>query len=201
MEPTHEGIFLGDGTRTDFIEFPLTVEALKEKLTIEIIAHHLSNTCRFNGATPYLYTVAQHSWNVYRAGFTDLSAITMTKANLRWLLLHDAVETFTGDIIRPIKNRLNDCVEYALKKANVLEKRRRVFMNAFEYATIEKLCMHVLVKKFKAKPFKRWKEYDNAVNFKEVDVFFRHEEPDGGYRCWHPEVAKAQFLETWERLK
>lgn len=199
MEPTHEGIFLGDGTRTDFIEFPLTVEALKEKLTIEIIAHHLSNTCRFNGATPYLYTVAQHSWNVYQEALNEGSYNAYNKANLRWLLLHDAVETLTGDIIRPLKNRMNACADYVLRTAK--KDRLAAFKAAFEYEAIEHIVTATLIQKFQAEPFPEWKTYDNAVNFKEVGFFFRQKEPEGGYRYWHPEVAKAQFLETWARLQ
>lgn len=199
MEPTHEGIFLGDGTRTDFIEFPLTVEALKEKLTIEIIAHHLSNTCRFNGATPYFYTVAQHSWNVYQEALNGGSYNAYNKANLRWLLLHDAVETLTGDIIRPLKNRINACADYVLRTAK--KDRLAVFKAAFEYKAIEHIVTATLIQKFQAEPFPEWKTYDNAVNFKEVGFFFRQKEPEGGYRYWHPEVAKAQFLETWAQLQ
>lgn len=199
MEPTHEGIFLGDGTRTDFIEFPLTVEALKEKLTIEIIAHHLSNTCRFNGATPYFYTVAQHSWNVYQEALNGGSYNAYNKANLRWLLLHDAVETLTGDIIRPLKNRISACADYVLRTAK--KDRLAAFKAAFEYEAIEHIVTATLIQKFQVEPFPEWKTYDNAVNFKEVGFFFRQKEPEGGYRYWHPEVAKAQFLETWAQLQ
>lgn len=199
MEPTHEGIFLGDGTRTDFIEFPLTGEALKEKLTIEIIAHHLSNTCRFNGATPYLYTVAQHSWNVYQEALNGGSYNAYNKANLRWLLLHDAVETLTGDIIRPLKNRINACADYVLRTTK--KDKFAVFKAAFEYEAIEHIVTATLIQKFQAEPFPEWKTYDNAVNFKEVGFFFRQKEPEGGYWYWHPEVAKAQFLETWAQLQ
>jgi hypothetical protein len=50
------------------IKFPI-LEPQKECLSIVDIAHHLSNICRFTGATKFHYSVAQHCFvgSYYRA--------------------------------------------------------------------------------------------------------------------------------------
>lgn len=65
-----------------------------EDVDINDIASALSLMCRYNGHLPYLYSVGQHSLNVfYHSG-------------LRWGLLHDATEAYLPDVPRPIKSGL-----------------------------------------------------------------------------------------------
>ena len=59
-----------------------------EDVQLEDIAHHLGNTCRFGGATPKFYSVAQHA---------VLVALMVLEASRRpdWALLalhHDSAE-------------------------------------------------------------------------------------------------------------
>lgn len=68
---------------------------------IEVIAHHLANRCRYNGATQHptdpariFYSVAEHSVYCSYIG-------TPEEALER--LLHDASEAYNGDLIRPLK--------------------------------------------------------------------------------------------------
>lgn len=70
-----------------------------EDVQLEDIAHHLGNTCRFGGATPKFYSVAQHA---------VLVALMVLEASRRpdWALLalhHDSAEAYIGDWPRPIK--------------------------------------------------------------------------------------------------
>jgi len=65
-----------------------------DEIYIKDIAHHLSLICRFGGATPWFYSVAEHSLWV-----SKLSA----PPDRLWGLLHDAAEAYLGDIIRPVK--------------------------------------------------------------------------------------------------
>ena len=60
------------------------------------IVHHLSNLCRFTGAVREPYTVAQHSMLV--------AGICPEPLKLAGLL-HDAAETYLGDICHPTKMR------------------------------------------------------------------------------------------------
>jgi uncharacterized protein len=63
-------------------------------MTIEVIAHGLSNLCRFCGQINTFYSVAQHS--------------VLVASNVPWKdafvgLMHDATEAFCADLPKPIK--------------------------------------------------------------------------------------------------
>ncbi len=58
------------------------------------IAHHLSQICRFTGATRVHYSVAQHSVHA-----CDLAPPEFKLA----ALLHDAAEAYVGDVSSPVK--------------------------------------------------------------------------------------------------
>ena len=69
------------------------------------IASSLSKLCRFNGHTREFYSVAQHSVLVaLRAG--ELAEGIEEHETMRWGLLHDAHEAYTGDFTRPLKKLL-----------------------------------------------------------------------------------------------
>ena len=68
-----------------------------QDFAIEDIAHHLSMLCRFNGASKYFYSVAEHSYLVSHHIKDDLKAAA---------LLHDAAEAYVGDLISPLKSLL-----------------------------------------------------------------------------------------------
>lgn len=70
-----------------------------EDVCIEDIAHHLSLICRFGGATPTLYSVAQHS--VIVSAILDTPEAPVDR--VLWGLLHDAAEAYVGDMVWPMK--------------------------------------------------------------------------------------------------
>lgn len=72
------------------------------------ILHCLPEQARFNGYTRKHYSVAQHSVLVARLAAVDhgdSSPIT------RAALIHDAVETYTGDVVLPLKRRMPEFLE------------------------------------------------------------------------------------------
>ena len=71
-----------------------------EDICIKDIAHHLARICRWNGGVNGFYSVAEHSIAVAKS--------VAPKFQL-WGLLHDAAETYIGDITRPVKRRLWVC--------------------------------------------------------------------------------------------
>lgn len=74
-----------------------------EDIHIEDIAHALSLQTRWMGQCKRFYSIADHS-------LMCMHAVIMLYSGkvdfLKWALLHDAVEAYTGDIIRPIKRSL-----------------------------------------------------------------------------------------------
>jgi 5'-deoxynucleotidase YfbR-like HD superfamily hydrolase len=82
-----EFIYLSDGKKFYFERPDATV------ISIEVIAHALSQLCRWTGHTKSFYSIAEHSWRV---------SVECKKYPLR-ALLHDAAEAFTNDINKPLK--------------------------------------------------------------------------------------------------
>lgn len=72
-----------------------------DEIKINEIAHHLSLINRFNGATEYPYSVAQHSYIVSHIVGPQFALLA---------LLHDAAEAFLGDIVHPVKQSISGFV-------------------------------------------------------------------------------------------
>lgn len=77
-----------------------------DQVHIEDIAHHLTNIQRYNGAIGFdkSYSVAQHCINVALYIYGETKDIGWAKA----ALLHDAAETYLGDLISGVKEELCD---------------------------------------------------------------------------------------------
>lgn len=93
-----------------------------DRVSIEDIAHSLSNLCRWTGHTRTFYSVAEHSVRVCRR-LRDIGSIYERQG-----LLHDAHEAIVGDVSSPIKAMIGpvwDPLESRAKAA--VERRFRVF--------------------------------------------------------------------------
>lgn len=70
------------------------------KLLIEDIAHSLSMQCRYNGHTNKFYSVAEHSKLLANYAHYQLC---LDRKTCLTILLHDASETYMGDMVGPLK--------------------------------------------------------------------------------------------------
>lgn len=75
---------------------------LASDVDLDDIATSLAKQCRYNGHIEGFYSVAEHSDIIRRALKRDGHPKIVQKLGS----LHDASETWTGDIIRPFKNAL-----------------------------------------------------------------------------------------------
>lgn len=90
---------------------------------IHVIAHSLSNICRFNGHTKRFYSVAQHA--------VICSHIGELNAYLK--LMHDCAEAYAGDMATPIKIRNPDYVQLEKSIETRLFRAFNLGMNTKEY--------------------------------------------------------------------
>jgi len=84
-----------------------------DTICLEDIAHHLSLQNRFNGATMFPYSVAEHS---IRCSYTLAEDPKLSAA----ALLHDAAEAYWGDIIKPVKYCIPEIEELENKTLEVI---------------------------------------------------------------------------------
>lgn len=71
-----------------------------EDIRVPDLAHHLSQICRYTGACPDHYSVAQHSVHVAQAMRKRYHDPEAAMAGL----LHDAAEAYFNDIASPVKH-------------------------------------------------------------------------------------------------
>ena len=101
----------------------------KNDICIRDIAHHLSYSCRFNGACSKFYSIAQHS---------ILVSILVPNEYALEALLHDAAEAYTSDIVRPLKWRLPEIVVVENLIANKIGKKFGLAHNYKDLITIKR---------------------------------------------------------------
>jgi len=155
-------------------------------VNIEDIAHSLSLQCRFNGHCNRFYSVAEHCVHVSAALWSAWDNTLWAKQGL----IHDAHEAYTGDLIRPIKERMGTetALWYKLEEdaeATVAES----LQVQWPFDAIVKV-------------------YDQRIIMNEKEALFDGDGPwddelpplDVVIRCWSPERAKEMYLEQWRRL-
>lgn len=153
-----------------------------ESITIEDIAHGLSNTCRFGGHAVKFYSVAEHSVlvsQILEAGSHDPDRVLAG-------LLHDAHETYVGDTPSPMKpllggayESLADCADLVI--AEVFGLDVDLFKDPFVKAA------------------------DTLALFHEGNLLMprgpgvpTHPLPVGlGVHCWEPDLARENFLDRY----
>ena len=150
---------------------PLAMRA--RDIHIEDIAHHLANLCRYTGACPRHYSVADHSIRV--SGWLELCNAS-PELQLAGLL-HDAGEYVFNDIASPVKH-----------------DPRMKWYNDLEHETTK-----LIFCKYGVDPdlLPLTKEADNALFREEVQSWW------GSLGCIvprHPETSRLGFLSRFNQL-
>jgi hypothetical protein len=145
-------------------------------ICIEDIAHHLANICRYTGACPSFYSVAQHSLYVSRQ-----CAITVEGALAG--LLHDAAEAYFNDIASPVKH----------------DPRMKW------YRDLEHAATRMIFEVFDLDPelLPLTKPADDAIFRREVASWWAPTTlaPQNIIRPWLPYVAEQSFLYKFNKLR
>lgn len=146
-----------------------------EDVSIEDIAHALSNQCRFSGHTYKFYSVAQHS------RYTS----QICEEDKLWGLLHDATEAYFIDVPSPIKNFIRFFKKYEKRLAKVIAKKFDLpFPIPQEVHRADKSIFNI--------------EWDCLMNqekgFFDVKTDYFKIEPET------PEIAKQKFLDEFYKL-
>ena len=156
-------------------------------VTIEDIAHSLSQICRFNGHTRVPYSVAEHSVRCSQLVDQDFALDA---------LLHDAGEAYFGDVSTPLKRELGAAwadVEERIgsliaDKFGVLWPPPRAVVNA-DLALLEIECRDLL-----GAAIDDWSKMGAMAVFKiDVDELVIIEP-------WTPDFARHRFLERYHTL-
>ena len=164
-------IHTGDGRLMDICDPQL------EDIKLDDIAHALSNICRFGGHYPVFYSVAEHC--VHAATLARYQGIGLRAQ--RALLLHDAHEAYIGDMVKPIKEQLNNLGDIAAKLDKVISQKFNVPLKEFHAAI---------------------KYYDELVLKRELHAAGWGGSEVQGVRisCWHPTKAFGRFMELADEL-
>ena len=136
---------------------------------VEDIAHGLAYNCRWNGHTSRYWSVAQHCCMMYDAAPAG--------QGLKYLF-HDAEEAYWGDVIKPIKNILQQkCPEIV----ELMEQLRLIIYEKFQVDPVDKGVKDLDLEML------RW-EFENVV--KGVDPVF-----------FSPEQAKKAWLHRYKTIR
>jgi hypothetical protein len=147
-----------------------------EDICIKDIAHHLARICRWNGGVNGFYSVAEHSIAVAKS--------VAPKFQL-WGLLHDAAETYIGDITRPVKSRLWVC------------EFNPYIAGSERLRDLENQILEVVAKRFNLIPEmpEQVKRADDEQLARE-DAQIRKGKLEGNY----PNIAEVRFLAVFNKL-
>jgi len=157
-----------------------TLDPKKEEIDIKDIAHSLAFQCRFNGHCEKFYSIAQHSILV--------SKIVPKKFALAGLL-HDASETYTGNIVRPLKTFIVNFKEIELEvEKTIFEKFNVKEIDHIEIKKADNIALVTEMRDLMKEPPEKWNEDGLFETCSEKIIPL------------NPEEAEKEFLKEFEKL-
>ena len=167
-------------TYTGRMFWPL--EPLADEVSIDDIAHALSQMCRFTGHCAQFYSVAEHSVRV---------SFIVPIEDAMWALLHDASEAYLHDLPRPLKRAPVFGELYKQHEARLMAVICEHFgLPAAEPPSVKEADTVLLIterRDLMAREPEPWK--DQAEPLREV------------IHPWHPAVAKKKFINRFKQLE
>lgn len=158
-----------------------------DQIQIEDIAHHLSQICRFTGATIKHYSVAQHSLLVAHEVYRETGHAIDGLCGL----FHDASEAYIGDLPRPIKYEIALAEDYKRIEHNLMQHIKAKFNLPVIFSeVIGKVDRRILATERRdvMKPSKRpWAELPEPYPWK--------------IEFWDMKRAEVLFLEAYDSLR
>lgn len=140
-------------------------------ICIEDIAHHLAMQCRFGGALPDHYSVAQHSW---------LCSQLVPPQHRLAALLHDASEAFLIDLPSPIKKQMKN---YQLFESDLMRVIAKKFGFQWPLATEVQAADHQLLQQeWHCLMLGNWPDWKHTILY------------------MNPASAKRHFLEAFHMI-
>lgn len=186
--------------QTDWIEtftgkqfYPLEPD-LRDVDIIDI-AHSLSNMCRYTGHSNKYYSVAEHC--ILMCDFAGLAGHDILTQLI--ILLHDAHETYIGDISRPIKQSI-------LQKSEFLYEQFKKYITQLDEVIFEALN----IPQWAVEKNKDYVKFlDNTILAREKQILFPNSKNewslsapplDVNIWCHPPEIIEKHFLNRYKYL-
>lgn len=179
-QPCYPGIFTADDRQLDLFALPKDDPdhaIYGPNISLAHIVRSLSQICRFNGSTPYHYSVGQHSLIVveYMKQVLNITEPDVLRAGL----LHDAAEAYVGDIVRPLKNHIIKGFRSAANSFVKSKHNFETFSYAYQFLQCEERIQRAIFDKYSATYSYEVIAADNEVGKLECWYFFHTPEaPD-----------------------
>ena len=170
-----------------------------EEISMTDVAHSLALLCRFNGHCREFYSVAQHS--------VIVSQLVNSPRNGLPALLHDAAESYIGDIIIPFKNSLNQVKEIEEKIMEAVYSRFNVGnYDADEIKRADKMALFAEMRELWTNSRNKRKTIESVLRSVEPEKFQEYWEESSqvlknGIIPLSPEESEELFLKRYEELK
>lgn len=154
-------------------------------ICVEDIAHVLSRICRYGGHSEQFLSVAEHSVKIAEAVYYEFHDSELTVA----ALFHDSAETYTGDLVSPLKR--------ILPSYKIVENRiMQAIASKFNFRWNKEF--HDIIKIFDKQMFRR-----EVLELRKIECFnkFMEVQPlNTVLEFWEPSIAKQKFLKLYEQL-
>lgn len=151
-----------------------------EDVRVEDIARSLSMQCRWNGHVRAFYSIAEHC--VRCADIVDAESAA-------WALMHDAAETYIGDIVVPVKAALSPGVE--LLEARIVAAVAAALSLGERPACVGWADLKLLATEAR----------DLVPGFRRWDLLPEQPLERRIKSTWSPEQAEVAFLRRWEEVR